>query len=89
MYERLGFRSVDYVHKFLCDSFHPPKHTDLEEYSFLPFSPDHLPEIIKLDQSACGANRAKILSVRVKQAKEAITVERFAENAQICILQGL
>ncbi|WP_284286059.1 GNAT family N-acetyltransferase [Alicyclobacillus fastidiosus] len=75
MYERLGFKSVDSIQKYLCDSYHPPRNTDVIDYSFAPYHPSHLPGIIKLDQSACGANRKKFLSVRVQQAKQAITVQ--------------
>lgn len=80
MYERLGFKSVDCVHKFLCDSYHPPKDAVFGEYSCLHFEQDHLPEIIKLDRGACGADRTEFIRERLKQAKKAILVKNHHGN---------
>jgi len=80
MYEQLGFKSVDSVQKFLCDSFQTPMNLDMSEYTIEPFQSSYLPQIVKLDKAACGASRDKFLAVRIEQAKNAIVVKNSSGN---------
>lgn len=80
MYEHLGFKSMDSVQKLLCDSYHPLEQGDVGDHALVPFQPRHLPEIVKLDESAYGAKREKFLTVRLKQAKRVLTVKNSSGN---------
>lgn len=80
MYEQLGFKTVDSVQKFLCDSFQRPMNLDMSEYTIEPFQSSYLPQIVELDQAACGARRDKFLAVRIEQAKDAIVVKNSSGN---------
>lgn len=75
MYEQLGFKAIDGVQKFLCDSFQTPTNLDVSEYTIEPFQSSYLPQMVELDHAACGARRDKFLAVRIEQAKDAIVVK--------------
>lgn len=77
MYERLGFKSVDSVQKFLCNSFQMPMNLDTNEYAIEPFQWSDLPQIVDLDQAAFGAKRGEFLTARIKQAKQAIVAKNI------------
>lgn len=80
MYEQLGFKSVDSVQKFLCDSLHTPMNLDMSQYTIEAFQSSYLPQVVELDQAACGARRDKFLAVRIEQAKDAIVVKNSSGN---------
>lgn len=81
MYEQLGFKLVDGVQKFVCDSYQTqPMNFDMSEYTIEPFQSSYLPQIVELDQAACGVRRDKFLAVRIEQAKDAIVAKNNSGN---------
>ncbi len=73
MYEKMGFNSTAYVHKYLCDSYLFIKsdsnfHTEL-------MREEDLSQIIKIDKDAFGVERRTFLINRINQAKEALVVK--------------
>ena len=75
MYERLGFKSVHSVHKFLCNSFEMPMNLDTNECIIEPFQDSCLPQIVDLDRAAVGATRGAFLTTRIRQAKQVIVAK--------------
>ncbi|MBO8177629.1 MAG: GNAT family N-acetyltransferase [Bacillus sp. (in: Bacteria)] len=75
LYEKLGFQTVTYVHKFLSDNY-MPLYSDHEnkEYEIIPLTDSHFSQVQELDQSAIGADRSSFLKFRIQQAKQGVVV---------------
>lgn len=71
MYEALGFKTVDLIRKFLCDAYRSPG-INMGECSIVPFRPDYLPDLLRLDRKAVGAAREKLITARIAQANETV-----------------
>ncbi|ERN53953.1 GNAT family N-acetyltransferase [Alkalihalophilus marmarensis] len=71
LYKKMGFNSVGYVDKYICDHYmfdHDPllgSNTTIEEYSGVDMD-----AIYKLDERAFGATRTRFLKIRMKQAEQ-------------------
>jgi len=75
MYEKMGFISIDTVHKYLCDSFIPFRAIDFHSSSSIrDFNEEDIPQIIMLDNNAFGDNRKSFLLNRIKQATKVLVV---------------
>jgi predicted GNAT family N-acyltransferase len=73
MYEKMGFRPVDCVHKYLCDGYRGDHHESVTpEMAISPVSAEHFHRIVELDRLAVGANRSAFLQARMRQAKNGV-----------------
>ncbi len=75
LYERLGFRSISCVHKYLCDRYVPANSQRSAEVEFIPYREEHFPHVVQLDRNAVGADRSSFLKHRIAQAKECYLVK--------------
>lgn len=81
MYEKIGFISIDSVHKYLCDSFIPIRAIDFHSSSSIgDFNEEDIPQIIMLDKNAFGDNRKTFLLNRIKQSKKVLVVRNADGN---------
>lgn len=76
LYEKLGFKVVDHVHK-LVGHYDNKKESSINntqnvELSSLSNSDHDLNQMIRLDSAATGVNRFKFLIARLRQSKRAI-----------------
>lgn len=71
LYENLGFKTVDSLHKYICEQYMPPVQYALDErHTILPLTADHFEDVVRLDREALGEDRRRFLEVRIAQAKE-------------------
>jgi ribosomal protein S18 acetylase RimI-like enzyme len=75
LYEKMGFRAVDCIHKYLCDNYIPVDLVQEMDIEINTFNQEDLTQIIKLDERAVGAERRKFLVNRIEQAKECLVVK--------------
>lgn len=75
LYEKMGFREVDCVHKFICEKFVPIT-TGLypTSYTIKDYQPSDLPALLNLDKGAFGDKRSKFLRTRIQQSKTCLVV---------------
>lgn len=76
LYEKMGFKEVDCVHKFLCEKFVPIT-TGLHQtaYTIEEYQSSDLPALLNLDKDAFGDKRSKFLLARIQQAKTCLVVK--------------
>jgi ribosomal protein S18 acetylase RimI-like enzyme len=74
LYENLGFKTVDYVHKYLSDNYIPTKLFINREITLEKYSENDINEIIELDSAAFGDKRRKLLLNRINQSKHCLVV---------------
>ncbi len=75
LYEKMGFRTVEHVHKYLADNFvETTRDTDsiviMEEFQEKDFE-----QLIKLDAGAFGDRRELFLRERIQQSKRCVVVK--------------
>ena len=75
LYEKMGFRAVDCVHKYLCDHYIPVHSFNKMDIEINHFRQEDISHIIKLDKKAVGAERRKFLVHSIEQVKECLTVK--------------
>ncbi|WP_337955911.1 GNAT family N-acetyltransferase [Bacillus weihaiensis] len=78
LYEKMGFITVDFVHKYLCDNYKPLNKSGgvtIEE-----FNGNDLKEILKLDKDAFGDKRSKFLQNRINQSEKCLVVRDNQAN---------
>ncbi|PFN26634.1 GNAT family N-acetyltransferase [Bacillus cereus] len=80
LYEKLGFRAVSYVSKYICNSYNVNhKCAENEEY-MMDYEEGDLEEIIKIDEYAFGTNRKEFLKKRIIQSEQCIVVKDNKQN---------
>lgn len=77
LYENLGFKTVDYVHKYLSDNYIPTKLFINREITLEKYSENDINEIIELDSAAFGDKRRKLLLNRINQSKHCFVVRNL------------
>ena len=77
LYENLGFNTVDYVHKYLCDNYIPTKLFINREITLKNYSENDINEIIELDLAAFGVKRSRLLLNRINQSKHCLVVRNL------------
>ncbi|KMK77516.1 GNAT family N-acetyltransferase [Alkalihalobacillus pseudalcaliphilus] len=73
LYKKLGFITIDNVHKYLSDQFlsvQLKKHVVIEDYI-----EQDLDDVIQLDSAAFGGRRTNLLSNRIKQSKSCLVAK--------------
>ncbi|EMI9086626.1 MULTISPECIES: GNAT family N-acetyltransferase [Bacillus] len=80
LYEKLGFRAVSDVSKYICNSYNANhKYAGNEEY-MMDYEEGNLEEIIKIDEYAFGTNRKEFLKKRIIQSEQCIVVKGKEQN---------
>ncbi|WP_322741754.1 GNAT family N-acetyltransferase [Fictibacillus phosphorivorans] len=81
LYEKLGFRRVDVVHKFLCENFIHNPFDCLAKFTLEHFQADDFQKVRELDAAAFGDQRSIFLRNRIKQSKQCMVVKnKYNEN---------
>jgi N-acetylglutamate synthase-like GNAT family acetyltransferase len=78
LYEKMGFITVDCVHKFLCDEYKPLNKSG--DVTIERFNSNNLTEILKLDKVAFGDKRSKFLQNRINQSEQCLVVRDNKAN---------
>jgi len=81
LYEKLGFRAVSYVSKYICNSYNVNDYCVGNEDYIMNYEECDLEEIIKLDEYAFGTNREEFLTKRMMQSEQCIVVKDKEQNA--------
>ncbi|EJR55729.1 hypothetical protein IIM_00821 [Bacillus cereus VD107] len=80
LYEKLGFRTVSYVSKYICNSYNKNyKCVGNEEY-IVNYEECDLEEIIQIDEDAFGTNREEFLKCRIIQSEQCIVIKDIQQN---------
>lgn len=75
LYESLGFRTVDVVHKFLCENFFSEALEVSNEFTLETYKVEDFHQMMELDAAAFGDQRSKFLLNRIEQCKQCIVVK--------------
>jgi N-acetylglutamate synthase-like GNAT family acetyltransferase len=79
LYEKIGFRTVSYVHKYICPTYHAKEHISYSDvYSVRLYQDNDFSQITKLDRNAVGIKRSEFLKVRIHQSKETVVVKNVS-----------
>nr|WP_205182516.1 GNAT family N-acetyltransferase [Metabacillus iocasae] len=75
LYEKMGFIAVNYVHKFLCDSylFNQPLY-QREDMIIEVFNNQDFNDILQLDAAAFGDKRSTFLRNRINQSEKCLVM---------------
>lgn len=77
LYERLGFSTVDSVHKYLSDNYLPTNLFNHPQLTLERYQEEDIHEIIELDSAAFGDKRGKLLLNRIHQSKQCLVVKNL------------
>lgn len=78
LYEKLGFITVDSVHKYLTDNYIPSKTFNNQlEITIETYRENDINQIIELDSAAFGDKRRKLLINRINQSKKCLVVRNL------------
>lgn len=76
LYEKMGFKTVDSVHKYLCESYIVGTKTLIKsDIAIEGFSGNDIDELIKLDEGAFGDKRTVFLMNRIQQSEKCLVVK--------------
>ncbi|MGA4722209.1 GNAT family N-acetyltransferase [Fictibacillus nanhaiensis] len=75
LYERLGFKTVDVIHKFLCEKFIPNLHDSTKGFTIEYYQTADFHKVKELDSAAFGDQRSTFLLNRIKQCKQCVVVK--------------
>ncbi|WP_305454947.1 GNAT family N-acetyltransferase [Bacillus mycoides] len=80
LYEKLGFRAVSYVSKYICNSYNANYHCVENEEYIVNYEERDLEEIIQIDKDAFGTNREEFLKYRIIQSEQCIVTKDAQQN---------
>ncbi|MES5894949.1 MULTISPECIES: GNAT family N-acetyltransferase [Bacillus cereus group] len=80
LYEKLGFRAVSYVSKYICNSYNANYHCVGNEEYIVNYEERDLEEIIQIDKDAFGTNREEFLKYRMIQSEQCIVIKDAQQN---------
>ncbi|SEQ29231.1 Acetyltransferase (GNAT) domain-containing protein [Virgibacillus subterraneus] len=80
LYERMGFITVDCVHKYLCGSYTATKPLDKTGVAIEDFVENNFTEIVNLDKIAFGDSRSNFLHNRINQSEQCLVVKDNKAN---------
>ncbi|AOY15143.1 GNAT family N-acetyltransferase [Bacillus sp. ABP14] len=80
LYEKLGFRAVSYVSKYICNSYNVNNYCMRNEDYMMNYEECDLEEIIKLDEYAFGTNRKGFVTKRIMQSEQCTVVRDKEQN---------
>ncbi|QSX24179.1 GNAT family N-acetyltransferase [Priestia megaterium] len=78
VYRKLGFQSVSFVHKCLCNNYISQQHSPLHnQYDVHVYQDKDFLEVNELDRGAVGAARSQFLKIRINQSKKSLVVKNL------------
>lgn len=80
LYEKLGFRAVSYVSKYICNSYNANHKCAEDEEYMMGYKEGDLEGIIKIDEGAFGTSRNQFLKQRIMQSDQCVVVKDTKEN---------
>ncbi|HGE7609882.1 GNAT family N-acetyltransferase [Bacillus thuringiensis] len=80
LYEKLGFRVVSYVSKYICNSYNVNHKCAENEECMMVYKEGDLEGIIKIDEGAFGTSRNEFLKQRIMQSEQCVVVKDTEEN---------
>ncbi len=80
LYEKLGFKAVSYVSKYICNSYNANDHCVGNKDYMMNYEVSDLEKIIKIDGYAFGTNRKEFLKKRIMQSEQCVVVKDTKEN---------
>ncbi|MDX8366065.1 GNAT family N-acetyltransferase [Cytobacillus sp. IB215665] len=81
LYEKMDFRTVNYVHKYLCDSYtNNLKLLTNSNVTIRAFNEIDMNRIVDLDKAAFGDKRSDFLKVRINQSEQCIEARDNSGN---------
>lgn len=75
LYEKMGFITVDSVHKYLCDNYTASKHLTNSGVTIENLNEGDLNQILNLDKAAFGDKRSNFLKHRINQSEQCLVVK--------------
>lgn len=75
LYEKMGFRTVSHVHKYLCNSYIAPKSLKPNSVTTEVYNENNFNEIVNLDKAAFGDKRSNFLHNRINQSKQCLVAK--------------
>jgi len=80
LYKKMGFTTVDYIHKHLADNYSRAKNFASHEWSLEDFQEPDFAAIVNLDAAAFGDQRSNFLKNRIQQSQRCIVVKDHQAN---------
>ncbi|MBJ7993437.1 GNAT family N-acetyltransferase [Bacillus mycoides] len=80
LYEKLGFRAVSYVSKYICNSYNVNYTCVGNKEYMMNYEECDLEDIIQIDKDAFGTNREEFLKKRIVQSEQCIVVKDKEQN---------
>ncbi|EEL71583.1 MULTISPECIES: GNAT family N-acetyltransferase [Bacillus cereus group] len=80
LYEKLGFRAVSYISKYICNSYNANYHCVGNEEYIVNYEERDLEGIIQIDEDAFGTNREEFLKYRIIQSEQCIVTKDAQQN---------
>ncbi|MFE4761650.1 GNAT family N-acetyltransferase [Bacillus mycoides] len=80
LYEKLGFRAVSYISKYICNSYNANYHCVGNEEYIVNYEERDLEGIIQIDEEAFGTNREEFLKYRIIQSEQCIVTKDAQQN---------
>lgn len=80
LYEKMGFKAVDSVHKYLCENYKTAISSNISGIVIEDFKDIHFNKVIKIDETAFGARRSNFLYNRIIQSENCIVAKDNKDN---------
>lgn len=80
LYKKMGFTTVDCVHKYLADNYIGAYDLASNECTIEDFNEHDFADIVSLDEAAFGDQRSNFLKYRIKQSRRCIVVKDHQAN---------
>jgi predicted N-acetyltransferase YhbS len=75
LYEKLGFRAVSYVSKYICNVYNEFHKYETNEEYIINYEEQDFEDIVQIDEGAFGANRKEFLRYRITQSEQCIVIK--------------
>ncbi|MGE7882571.1 GNAT family N-acetyltransferase [Bacillus sp. NPDC094077] len=80
LYEKLGFRTVSYVSKYICNVYNELHKYETNEEYLINYEEQDFEAIVQIDEEAFGANRKEFLSYRITQSEQCVVIKDRKQN---------
>lgn len=74
LYEKMGFKEVGYVHKFISNNYVPSNNLLSEGLKIEVFAVGDIDKVVELDKNAFGDSRRKFLVNRINQSHQSLVL---------------
>ncbi|RWS43061.1 GNAT family N-acetyltransferase [Bacillus mycoides] len=75
LYEKLGFRTVSYVSKYICNVYNEFHKYETNEEYIINYEEQDFEDIVQIDEGAFGANRKEFLRYRITQSEQCVVIK--------------